>query len=229
MIEKLIAVASAELGTKENPPGSNNVNEEWRPVVGWEGLYEVSNCGRVRSLDRYKTHYRGGLSRVNGVLLIPIIRESNARRYPTRKPHPNAEVNLVDSCGGRKRRACKIHRLVAEAFIPNPDKLSEINHKDENSLNNHVDNLEWCTSKYNANYGTCKERISETRMKRGYLAKQIVGVNLKTGTTVSLPSVRFVDLLGLKRSSVYQVIRGTLKTNKGYTWRYADEPDRKSA
>ena len=112
--------------------------EEFRDIPGYEGLYEVSNLGRVRSLETER------------IL----------------KPSKNTWGYLfVSLYKNGIKKAVRIHRLVALAFIPNPDNLPCINHKDEDKTNNTVDNLEWCDDKYNANYGTRNERIAEKTRK----------------------------------------------------------------
>lgn len=105
--------------------------EEWKPVKDFELFYEVSDKGRVRSLDRVDSMNR----HKKGVLKSPC---NNGRGYMC--------VNLK-AHGKQKQKS--IHRLVAEAFIPNPDNLPEVNHKDGNKANNCVDNLEWCTASHN--------------------------------------------------------------------------------
>ena len=122
--------------------------EEWRPVVGYEGLYEVSNTGQVRSLDRfyYRLH--------KGKVLSPA-----KDRY--------GYLTVTLNCNG-KSKTIKIHRLVAQAFIENPDNLPQVNHKDEDKTNNNVDNLEWCTAKYNVNFGTRQERYRNTMLEKGH-------------------------------------------------------------
>lgn len=126
--------------------------EEWKPVVGYEGLYEVSSLGRVRSLDRYvKNNYSYWLRK--GKVLSP---EKNKDGYL-----------LVSLCCNGKRYLRTVHRLVAEAFIPNPDNLPEVNHINEDKSNNRVENLEWCTRKYNINFGTARIRRRETLIKSG--------------------------------------------------------------
>lgn len=123
--------------------------EIWRPIVGYEGLYEVSSYGRVRSLDRYdsRNHFKKGRILKN---------RDNCNGY------------LL--CGLSKNGIVKnkyIHRLVAEAFIPNSDNLPEVNHIDEDKINNRVDNLEFCNHKYNCNYGTKIKREINTKIKKG--------------------------------------------------------------
>ena len=124
--------------------------EEWRPVVGYEGLYEVSSYGRVRSVDRYDNRncFR------KGKVLSPGIK-------------PDGYLTVVLSCNG-KCKTINVHRLVAQVFIENPDNLPEVNHKDEDKTNNNVDNLEWCSRKYNVNYGSRKDKVKDTKIKNGY-------------------------------------------------------------
>ena len=107
--------------------------EVWRPVVGYEGLYEVSNKGQVRK--------RGG---------------------NTLKQISRSGYLCVNLANGTTVKDCKVHRLVAQAFLPNPHHYPQVNHKDENRNNNSVDNLEWMSSKDNANYGTRNKRIART-------------------------------------------------------------------
>ena len=126
------------------------MNEEiWKPIVGYEGLYEVSSYGRVRSLDKYDSRncFR------KGKVLSPF-----KDRY--------GYLSVVLSCNG-KCKTINVHRLVAKAFLPNPDNLPQVNHKNEDKSDNRVDNLEWCDSKYNNNYGTRKDRVRNSRIKNG--------------------------------------------------------------
>lgn len=117
----------------------NYIGEIWVSVRGYIGLYQVSNFGRVMSLNYDKT---GKIKLLKLVL--------NAQGYYQVCLHKNGVQKIK-----------KVHRLVAEAFIPNPKHLPSINHKDEDKTNNRLSNLEWCTVKYNTNYGTCQERKKE--------------------------------------------------------------------
>jgi len=124
------------------------INEVWKPIRGLENLYEVSNFGRVRSLDRMVNH-RFGKQLKRGILL---------------KPFRNRDGYLmVCLAKDGKEKKYTVHRLVAIAFVPNPNNLPEVNHKDENKTNNIWTNLEWVDSKTNSNYGTRNQRISKTK------------------------------------------------------------------
>ena len=115
--------------------------EEWKNVIGYEGLYEVSNMGNVRNVRRNKL---------------------------LRLPKTNNRYIRISLCKNGIKTGLTVHRLVAEAFLPNPDNLPEVNHKDEDKTNNRVENLEWCNHKYNMNYGTRNIRAKETAIKNGY-------------------------------------------------------------
>ena len=131
------------------------MEEEWRAVVGYEGLYEVSNTGKVRSLDRY----------VQQKNMYKIITHIYHGRELSLKKHRDGYL-VATLCKNKGLQSCQVHRIVATAFIPNPNELPQINHKDENKQNNNVNNLEWCTSKYNNNYGTRSQRMANTQRGR---------------------------------------------------------------
>lgn len=123
--------------------------EIWRPVVGYEGLYEVSSYGRVRSLDRYvnnNSFWKGRILKLS----------DDGRGY--------LRAHL---CLNNKIKNFLVHRLVAQAFIPNPDNFPQVNHIDEDKSNNCVDNLEWCSIEYNNNYGSRMDKARYTRLRNG--------------------------------------------------------------
>lgn len=117
--------------------------EVWKDIQGYEGLYQVNSLGEIKSLS-HKTQNRQGVYYTNNKILKSTL---NNKGYLT--------VKLTKQ---GKQKGFKIHRLVAIAFIKNELNLPQVNHKDENKENNKVDNLEWCTNKYNANYGTKAKR-----------------------------------------------------------------------
>lgn len=116
------------------------MTEVWKDIEGYEGLYQVSNLGRVKSLTMFKR------------FLKPYSDKDGYFQVILYKNHT--------------RKLQRVHRLVAQAFIPNENKLPIINHKDENPQNNNVDNLEWCTNQYNLNYGSSRSKISKSHMKK---------------------------------------------------------------
>lgn len=131
------------------------MEEIWKDIKGYEGLYQVSNLGRVKSLGRYQKAKLGSIQYRGDRLLKPWLRKD----YLT--------VRLVDNGKGKNY---SIHRLVAEAFIDNPDNLPCVNHKDFNTKNNVATNLEYCTVLYNNCYGDRLKRqaasLSETMLER---------------------------------------------------------------
>ena len=130
------------------------MEEVWKDVVGYEGYYQISNLGRVKSLQTMKYSHKEKCA-------IAVMRERILKPYPNTKKYL-----LVDLKKDRKRNTQKVHRLVAKAFIPNENNYPQVNHKDENKQNNNVDNLEWCTNQYNSTYGTAKQRMAEKMKKK---------------------------------------------------------------
>ena len=160
------------------------MDEIWKPVKGFEGLYEVSNCGRVRS--RYK-----------------LLKEQNKSGYQTVYLYKN-----------KIRYGHKVHRLVAEAFLNNFNNYPCVNHKDEDKLNNHVENLEWCSHKYNTNYGTCIARRSKKLFKR------IIQID-SSGNKVYWNSIKEASqVLNIDSSSISKAAQEKRISAGGYRWVY---------
>ena len=181
-------------------------NEEWRPIAGWEGSYDVSNFGRVRSLDNYRR-----VCDVNGGEHIRFVKGAIRKLQLL----PNGYVSVILKDGGRKKRF-NVHRLVAKAFLPNPNNLPEVNHKDENKLNNYADNLEWCDHTYNVNYGTCRERMRKTKSKH-----QIEQLTLDGRHIAYFDSCSQAErMCNISRTSIIRGIRYNNNIAKGYRWRY---------
>ncbi len=130
------------------------MQEVWKDIEGYEGFYQVSNLGRVKSLRTMKySHIQKCAIHVN--------REKILKPYPDTKKYL-----IVDLKRNGKRDTRKVHRLVASAFIANENHYPQVNHKDENKQNNNVENLEWCTAQYNTTYGTAKSRMAEKMRKK---------------------------------------------------------------
>lgn len=119
--------------------------------MGYEGIYQVSSYGRIRSLDRTMTYSNGNTHFYKGHIIHGFVK-------------PNG-YKAVDLSNHMKKEKKHVHRLVAEAFIPNPENKPEVNHLDEDKLNNRADNLAWVTSSENKNWGTSIERANKTRRK----------------------------------------------------------------
>ena len=122
--------------------------EIWKDIQGYEGIYQVSNLGRIKSLERIVTNNKhGGVRIVEEKILTPTDNGNGYKIIGLQKP--------------KQRKNFYIHRLVATAFIPNPKNFGYVNHKDYNKSNNNVSNLEWCTQKENVNYSV--ERMRKPR------------------------------------------------------------------
>jgi hypothetical protein len=130
------------------------VVEVWKDINGYEGFYQVSNLGRVKSLQVKK------YSHIQKCAIV-------VKRDKILKPYPDTKQYLIVDLNKDGDRNCqKVHRLVAKAFIPNENNYPQVNHKDENKQNNRVDNLEWCTNQYNSTYGTAKSRMAQKHKKK---------------------------------------------------------------
>ena len=166
------------------------MTEIWKDVNGYEGLYQVSNLGNVKSLGNNKSRKEK--------ILKPIVQKSGHL--------------MVQFCKEGKLKGYLIHRLVAEAFIPNPLKLPCVNHKDENPSNNSLENLEWCTVQYNTNYGTAIKRRVEKRSIAIYCIEL---------DKVFLSSQEAYRITGVYQSNINKCLKGKINTAGGYHWKYA--------
>lgn len=174
--------------------------EEWKDIKGYEGLYQVSSDGRVKSLEKsYNVGY-GGIKHQDEFIMSPSI-VGNGYLH-------------VTLCKDGKKRYKRIHRLVAEAFIPNPENYPVINHKDENPKNNNVENLEWCTQGYNNTYGGRTKRMAESQSKKVY-QYTLDGELVKIWN-----STRECREEGYSQGHVAACCRGERNQHKGYKWSY---------
>lgn len=189
------------------------IEEQWKDIKGYEGLYQVSNFGRVRSLDRY---VNCGIRNNNKVLKKgKIIKQSISNNY--------LRVGL---CNGKAQKSKLVHRLVAKAFIPNPNNYLCINHKDENKLNNCWNNLEWCTNKYNNTYGTRLTRISKKMQNNKKLSKAVNQYDLNNNFIKKWESTKQIEReLGINNAHINACCQNKKhrKTSGGFIWKYAEE------
>lgn len=166
------------------------MNEIWKDIEGYEGLYQVSNLGNIKSFCNNKTI---------------ILKQTNICKYGHKK---------VTLCKNGVKKVMTVHRLVAKAFIPNPDNKPEIDHIDTNPSNNRVDNLRWVTSKENTNNPLTK--IKQNR--------HIVMQYDKEGNFIqSFDSLHEAnDKTGIYHGLISLCCRGKSRTAGGYVWRYKE-------
>lgn len=169
--------------------------EIWVPITGYEGLYEVSNFGNVRSLNYDKTG-----------------KIKNMKTFE----NSNGYMVLTLSKNGKYKQHF-VHRLVAEAFIPNLFNGIEINHIDENPKNNCVDNLEWCSKSYNINYGSRNKRCAEKQSKP-VLQYTKYGELVKEWSSISECGRN-----GFGIGHISDCCKGKLKSHKGFIWKYKND------
>lgn len=189
------------------------MKEIWKDIENYEGIYQVSNLGRVRSLTR-KVICKGGQRTTKGKILKPTV---SRNLYLT-----------VDLRQHQKHKTQLVHRLVAQAFIPNPKKYSIINHRDNNPQNNIVTNLEWCTQSYNVKYGYSNGNAKPTSgcFKKGNIPHNRRRINQYSKSGEYLNTFNSVKEAGLYvntvPSNINNCLSGNTKTAKGYIWRYAN-------
>ena len=166
----------------------------------------VSNCGRIKSLDTYRKGKNGSIRFCKGKILKP---GTTKNGYLLVGLYKNGKVKFH-----------LIHRLVAEAFIPNPNNLPEVNHKDENKLNNNAENLEWCDRLYNARYGTGIERQKKKQLNDIKKSKSVLQYDLEGNFIKEWKSTRECGRNGFNQGNVAACCRGELKKYKDFIWRY---------
>lgn len=165
-----------------------SIVEIWKDIVGFENLYKVSNLGNVKRCSSGRI-----LKQLNGM----------------------DGYKQVSLCKNGVPKTYLIHRLVSQAFIPNPNNLPCVNHKDENKTNNRVDNLEWCTVKYNINYGTSLKRRANTQ------STPVLQYDKNGNLLNEYPSI----IEGARKTGIYvgcicSVCRGKYKSAGGFIWKY---------
>lgn len=172
------------------------MEEIWKDISGYEGLYQISNLGRVKS---FRCSSKFG--KPTEFILKPSL--------------INSGYGVVTLYSNEKKRKFQIHRLVATAFLPNPLDFPCVNHKDENKLNNCVENLEWCTYQYNNNYGTAKIRAVDTKLQN-ILQKTLDGVPIAKYRSAKIAA----SLLGCETATLCCWCRNGF--GGGYRWEYIE-------
>ena len=179
----------------------------WKPIYGYENLYEVSNYGEIRSCDRYIKGNKNSKYLKKGKLISISYNHKGYARVRLSKDNVS--------------KMYFVHRLVAQAFIPNPNNLPQVNHKDEVKSNNKIYNLEWCTNKYNHNYGTGIERAKENCDYESIskkLSKEVYQFDLKGTFIRKYYSVTSVSKYGFKPECVINCCKNRKNSYKKYLW-----------
>ena len=173
------------------------MTENWKSIAGYEELYEVSDLGRIKSLKNGKERILKPKKTHCGYLLVNLYKDGHVKTV-------------------------RIHRTVATAFIPNPNNLETVNHKDEVKTNNTVGNLEWMSQKDNNNYGTRNKRISAAKINHLSLSKKVQMFDKYTGELLAtFPSTREAErVTGISQSHISSCCNGKRKSAGGYIWRY---------
>ena len=180
-----------------------NTKEVWKDIPGYEGYYQVSNLGRVKSLARKNN--------MGHHLKEKILKPSFNKGYPR-----------VIFCKDAIRKSFFCHRLVAIVFIPNPNNYPIINHKDENPGNCCVENLEWCSYKYNNNYGDTNIKKSNSHITGKTGKKRVIQYDLDGNFVREWGSMMEAERgTGIKESNISRCCNGTIKKTHNYKWKYA--------
>lgn len=187
------------------------LKEEWKDIQNYEGMYQVSNLGNIKSVDRIDS-------------------KNGQRKGKMLKPYTAHNGYLkVTLCKESKTKHFAVHRLVAETFISNPNNYPYVNHKDEIKINNKADNLEWCTAEYNVNYGTRNERMAKSinceewskKSKRKVNQYTLDGVFIKTWDSLKEAGEHY----NISPTSISKACNGHYKQSNGFTWKLFKEGD----
>ena len=182
------------------------MEEIWKYIKNYEGFYQISNFGRVRSVDRF----------VNGNHINCDYQFMKGKMLKLRKNRYGYWIVIL-----RKNSSSKgflVHRLVAEAFITNPNNLPYVNHKDENPANSIVTNLEWCTASYNLEYSNVAEKINKFKIRRVIQFDKNMN-EIKRWNSLKEAAAS----IGRAQQNISRCCRNKCKTCGGYKWRYEND------
>lgn len=172
------------------------MEEIWKNIKGYENEYQISNLGRIKSLKRNTKNYK-------------------CKEDKILKNKINHNGYLMAYLSQNKKIKCfRVHRLVAEAFIPNPENKPQVNHKDGNKQNNCVDNLEWCTAKENTDHAI-KNKFRENKYKR-----KIIQYDKQYNFIKEWNSIKEATNFGFSKSAICQCCRGKRNFHYNYIWKY---------
>ena len=185
--------------------------EIWKDIEGYEGLYQVSNMGRVKSVERTVRNGRG-------YRIVP---------EKIKEPYDNGHGYLLVALykdGNREQPL--VHRLVATAFLENPDNLPEVNHKDENKYNNCMDNLEYCSRLYNNTYNGRAKKVGEKNTNNPKISKPVFSINKESGLIMWWESIMEAErCTGIYNGNISKCCQGKAKSAGNHIWFYADDDD----
>lgn len=174
----------------------DNMVERWKDIEDFEGLYQISNMGNIKNTVTNKIRRQGTMRN---------------------------EYKHICLCVGGVRKSLMVHRLVAVAFISNPKNLPQVNHLDEDKKNNVVTNLEWCSAKDNANYGTKIARQAKTREDNGNTVKKRV-LQMKGGKIIKIwDSIYGTKKGGFNHRGVSNCCSGRVNSYAGYEWKRQED------
>lgn len=185
------------------------MQEIWKEIPGWEGFYEASNLGEIRSIRRVVTRPNGRPLPVNSKILS---QATNKYGY-----------KAVVLCRHGVMKTMAVHRLIAMTFIPNDCNYPTVNHKNEVKSDNRAENLEWCTLAYNIRYGTCQARRAQKVKKNNpKTSRPVIMMDLSGGALQEFPSLMEAQRqTGVKNQNIWECCAGgRSKTAGGYKWKF---------